>query len=270
MSCNPLLIPTLLLAFVFFRMGVWLWRRSGPAARWLLLPCVVVLSLPGILLAGYYLHFLDRAGWFFAFRSLPGTELTASGTGWLAGCLQGMLTGSRWQRVIGATVLASLLAFGIFLPYAKPILSPAPWHQYSDRWSDGICMQSTGSSCGPACAATILKRSGRNATELEIARDACTSATGTENWYLARVLRKRSLSVRYVVTEANPPEFPYPSIAGVSLGGPGGAGHFITILDRTPDGYVFGDPLAGRLSLSREKMMKRYFFTGFFMRVGVP
>ena len=61
--------------------------------------------------------------------------------------------------------------------------------------------------------------------------------------------------------------WPAPAIAGVRLRSPGKAGHFITILDRTGDNYVVGDPLEGRVVQSQSQWREVYEFTGFFMVV---
>ena len=41
----------------------------------------------------------------------------------------------------------------------------------------------------------------------------------------------------------------------------------ITVLDRTGDSYVIGDPLEGRIIRSRSELRDTYEFTGFFMLV---
>ena len=53
-------------------------------------------------------------------------------------------------------------------------------------------------------------------------------------------------------------------IAGVLIGS---SGHFIAILEQNGDEFVVGDPLRGRVVLSRGDLEKRYQFTGFHMRI---
>ena len=79
---NPLLYPTLLLTALSFYVG----DRSG-RRRLSALPLLLglLLTLPAALFVIYYLHVLDRAAWFYQFRSLPFTELTAAGLGFLPG-----------------------------------------------------------------------------------------------------------------------------------------------------------------------------------------
>jgi putative permease len=49
------------------------------------------------------------------------------------------------------------LVIGIFAPHMKPLFAPVPIRQFTDRWKDDVCMQSTPSSCGAASAATIFR-----------------------------------------------------------------------------------------------------------------
>jgi hypothetical protein len=47
----------------------------------------------------------------------------------------------------------------------------------------------------------------------------------------------------------------------------GNSGHFIALLGRADDNYIVGDPLAGKLVLSRSALLDKYTFTGFFMQL---
>jgi ABC-type bacteriocin/lantibiotic exporter with double-glycine peptidase domain len=160
-----------------------------------------------------------------------------------------------------------LLLIGILVPYLKPLVRPPRWSTFRDRWSDGVCLQSTSASCGPASAATLLKMFGRSATEEELARECYTYAAGTENWFLARAMRRREMDVRFVQIDGLPEKIPWPSIAGVRLRGPSGPGHFIAILGVEGESVVVGDPLVGRLTIRREEWLRRYHGAGFFMTV---
>src|SRR5205823_4482151 len=208
-----------------------------------------------------YLHLFDRWAWFYEFRSLPGTELAGSGIGLLAGFLFAA-SGAQPRIVRFAIPVLALLV--VFVPFAKPVLRPLNATSFADRWKDGVCLQSTPSSCGPACVATLLREAGQEVSERELARECFTYSGGTENWYLARSLRSRGLGVRYEVSSRDPASIPCPSIAGVGVAG---AGHFITVLRRNGDSYVVGDPLFGRLTLAAADLRTRYRFTGFFMIV---
>jgi hypothetical protein len=236
--------------------------RSG-SVQWLAWAAGVACAVPGVLFATYYLHLFDDAGWFYEFRSWPLTELAASGAGLLAGLVHAWIAG-KGLRLRPLAPLA-LLA-GLFIPYMKPVIAPLDLGALSGECRDGVCLQSTASTCGPASAASILRLFNVEENERTLAREALTSSGGTENWYLARALRRRGFSVKYVVADRPVRELPVPSVAGVLL--PGGGGHFISVLAETDTAYVLGDPMQGKVSVPKSRLGSAYQFTGFFMVVG--
>jgi hypothetical protein len=266
---NYLLIPTLLIAAVLFGLGVW-WARRAPngAGFYALCGLGALIAVPGVLFAAYYLKIFGEPLWLYQFRSLPFTELTAGGAGLLAGLLHGRLSGGeRFRRIAGRRFFPVILALGLLAPYLKPLVRPPRWDQFQDRWSEDVCLQTSESSCGPACAATLLRQFHKTVAEEQLARAAFTSRTGTENWYLARTLRGHGLEARFAFEpDVNKP-WPFPAIAGVRMPSLGNAGHFITVLDRIGDKYVVGDPLHGRIVQSQSELREKYDFTGFFMVV---
>jgi len=266
---NWLLLPTLVIALMLFGAGVWLGkRRPNGFGLYVLCGLGTVLAMPGVLFAAYYLKIFSEPVWLYQFRSVPGTELAASGAGFLAGLLHGRVSsGAEFRRIAGRWFFPGVLALGLVVPYLKPVLRPSRWNQFQDRWSEDVCLQTSESSCGPACAAILLRRFGKHVTEAQIARECFTSGNGTENWCLARAFCRRGLGVRFVFEPAPNKPWPFPAIAGVRLPGLGNTGHFITILDRTGDNYVVGDPLEGRIVKSQPKLRETYEFTGFFMVV---
>lgn len=126
-------------------------------------------------------------------------------------------------------------------------------------------MQSSPSTCGPCSAATLLRVFRIHTTERALARECFSYRGGTENWYVARALKRRGLETRYLVTSPQPAAFAFPAMAGVRLGGARGGGHFISILGRQGARYIVGDPLVGRLVLTPSQLRPRYYFTGFFL-----
>ena len=263
---NYLLFPTLLIAFALFAVGVLAGRRISGLAFGLLCVFGLVIAVPGILFAGYYLRFLGEPVWLYQFRTAPGTELTAGGAGLIAGLLHGKFSaGKQFKKVAGYWFFPGLLVIGLMVPYLKPIVRRPDWNLFRDVWSDDVCLQTSESSCGPACAATILRRLGKSATEKEIAAAAFTSRNGTENWYLARALRARGAQVQFVYEPDLNKPWPFPAIAGVRLPESGNAGHFITVLDRVGDRYVIGDPITGKTVQTQSELRGSYDFTGFFM-----
>lgn len=134
----------------------------------------------------------------------------------------------------------------------------------ANEWEDGICLQSTPSTCGAASAATILKHFGEDTTESELAAKAHSYSGGTEAWYLARAARSRGFDVRFGFAQGFAADADFPAVVGVRLGS---VGHFIPILRREGDQFLIGNPLQGRELLSREELLKRYDFTGFYMPI---
>jgi len=199
--------------------------------------------------------------WFYEFRSLPLTELSAAGAGLFAGAMAELISK---PKLVSKSFLIAVLCLGIVAPYLKPVVAPLPKHRFEDRWQDNICLQSTPASCGAASAATIFRTYGLKLSERDIARECYTYLGGTENWYIARAFRRRGFEINFRVEQRFPADLRIPAIAGVRIGG---AGHFIAILDNSNGNYVIGDPLVGRQEVPADRITKRFDFTGFFMEI---
>jgi hypothetical protein len=92
-----------------------------------------------------------------------------------------LLCGIAFARMPGHAVrrsvlLAPLLGLAAF-NLVRPILGNPP--ALGDRWKGDICRQTSGNSCGPAAAATLLRAFGIDATEGEMARLCLTRPGGT-------------------------------------------------------------------------------------------
>ncbi len=226
----------------------------------------VVAAAPAILFAAYYTKVFGEALWFYTYRSWPFTEFSAAGVGLLAGWLEHQREQSlRARKLVGAAFVPGLMLLCVAVPYLKQIFLRPDWNKYEDRWTEGVCLQSSESSCGPASAATLLRHFGRTATESKIARAAFTTRRGTENWYLLRVIHRRGLGANFVVVAPGVDNLHFPAIAGVRLNDADKAGHFITILGLTGEKVVIGDPLNGLEELTLEELGQRYTFTGFYL-----
>jgi hypothetical protein len=264
---NPLIVPVLVGTLALFLVGIWLSQKAHTKIQNISLAVFsLVAAGPAFLFAVYYTGFLGEAKWFYSLRSWPDSEFLACSAGLLAGWLQ---TKRRQSQNIRKQVSAGFIPFLLLLcvgaPYLKQVFLQPDWNNFNDRWSEGVCLQSSESSCGPASAATLLKLAGKPATEKEVAQESFTSRRGTENWYLIRTLRRHGLNVHYSIGQPNRTNLPFPSIVGVRLDGKSGAGHFITILGRSGSRYVVGDPLNGREELDEAQLQERYYFTGFSM-----
>lgn len=223
-------------------------------------------AVPAILFAVYYTKFFGEMKWFYSFRSVPFTELSAAGIGLIAGWVENERRQSpRLKKSISAFFIPFLMVICVAAPYLKQIFLRPDWSKFEDRWSGDVCLQSSESSCGPAAAATLLRHFGKSATELELAKECFTTRRGTENWYLVRALRRRGFAADYAVVPTGLENILIPSIAGVRMNLAMNTGHFITILGKSGDKFVVGDPLNGQEELCREEMLERYTFTGFYL-----
>lgn len=237
--------------------------RKFPKQWWMTVP-LTLLAVPCMVYVLYYAHLWDEPIWLYQWRSIPGTELLAA--------LGGLLVGwCHWHvpfRLKGSLgFISCFFVLWLSVPYLKQIISPLDKNQLKEAWKDGVCMQSTTSTCGPASAATLMKSMGIEVTEKELATDAFTTRSGTENWYLKRAIEKHGVICNYVRREPGSSALLYPAIAGVRLGER--AGHFIAILGETPEHYIVGEPMTGRRLLRKDRIDRGgYEFTGFFMVLG--
>lgn len=200
---------------------------------------------PGILFLIYYLQVLDRSVWFYNFRAVPGTALLAAGIAFLAGVSQAKL---KPETAGERSLLPAAAIMLISIPFIKPLLGAVDSSKLADHCEGEVCMQSTPSTRGPASAATLLHTFALSGSERDLAIEALSYQGGTESWYLIRALRRRGLNVNVKITEPGN-ACPAPSIAGVVL--PGGAGHFIAILDQSAQELTIADPLKGKIVIQK-------------------
>jgi len=76
-------------------------------------------------------------------------------------------------------------------------LQPIP--ETGDFWVDGVCIQSTPSSCSACAAATLLKSHGIETSEHEMSTLCLTRAWGTSMWGLYRGLKLKASGTGYRV-----------------------------------------------------------------------
>ena len=219
-------------------------------------------AIPWLLFIAYYLHIADYTA-YFEWRALPSTDLLAGLIALPVGLVAARyLRAIAWRVVASASVLAGLL---IVAAFAKPLLSPIPASSISERSTQGVCLQSTPATCGPCAAATVLGHLGHRAGEAELADEAATTRTGTLNWLLARALRHRGFEARFSAPDSLD-AVAAPAVVGVTLRH-SGIGHFIAYLGTTGGKYIVGEPMKGRLELSRNEFERAYVFERFALEV---
>ena len=231
-------------------------RPRSFALRVTLFCAFAVLAIPAVLFATYYLHLLPEKAWFYTLRSWRGSEFLVI----FLGCAGGALASLLSRSLLNMTLLATT-AFA-FAPYVKGLVSPLEDDELRERWKGNACLQSTGSTCGPASVCTVLKRLGAHPSERAAARSAFSTMTGTEAWYLARYVRSLGFVPRFHFQRTFSPPAGLPAVVGVLLGG---TGHFIAVLQVTGDQVTFADPIFGEEHLPLADFLHRYQFTGFHM-----
>lgn len=249
-------ISSAILACAAFFVVHWWAMRQCARCRVILAMVAVLAALPGLSFAAYYLHVIPERAWYYEFRSIVGIEVLMVWIGVAGGMVSSLLP--RAVRVLPLAAVVICVA----LPLIKPLVGPLG--PLKDEWRDGVCLQTTESTCGPAALATVMSDLGGNTGEEELAKAAHSYDHGTEAWYLGRAAQVRGYEVRFDIGKDFDPDGGLPAVVGVMIGA---RGHFIAVLGREGDKFVTGDPLVGREVLTLEAMRQRWDFTGFHMRV---
>jgi hypothetical protein len=266
---NWLGVFAVVLGFLGYVIGLYCARKIRARIPAFLVVCVaVVLAVPAIVYDIYYARVLGEPIWLYRMRTAPGSELLASFSGLLAGWVQGRMVPHWSLSSLGQRFLIPIiLGFVIILPHLKPLFRPLRAGTLRERWKGEACLQSTPSTCGPAAAATIVRGLGGGIFERDLALESFTCSSGTENWYLARTLRRYGFQTDFVLSD--PSKVALPAIAGVRLRSLGNSGHFIALLERRGDKLVVADPMEGISTYTLADLEGPYEFTGFFLLIRV-
>lgn len=259
MNGNGIGFAAAAVSLVLFHLAWKAGARMPVGRRMVFTLLAVILALPGASFAIYYTHLFPEAAWYYEFRSRVGSEWLVIPIG-VAGGLAASFLPRRWLM---APLLATV-AFSV-VPFLKPVIAPLDADALVDEWDGPVCKQSTGSTCGAASLASVLRVHGIQVREKDVARAAHSYGGGTEAWYLGRFARGRGTVVRFSIDHGFAPEDGLPAIAGVKLGN---IGHFIAILGENDGRYLVGDPMVGAKFFTRRELEEHYHFTGFHLRVG--
>lgn len=267
MFINYGIFVAITLGIILFIIGQRLSRTMNrKILKTVLYSVAILFCIPNFLFVAYYLHILNEPLWYVKFRSISNIEVLSSFIGFFFGFIT-FRDKSFWKiklEVLNKYIFI-ICMFLILIPYIKPILRPVRWNaEFLNRWENGVCLQSTSSTCGLAALATVFNYYGILKNEEEIARASFSSSSGTENWYLIRYAKKNGLEID-VLNKNNLVDVPVPSIIGTFVNG--GIGHFITILGKEGERFVVGDPLKGRLLLTESEFNKYYTFSKFVLDI---
>lgn len=166
-------------------------------------------------------------------------------------------------RVLGASAMGLALVVFVVPPLVGPILYRAEFASLGTKLSaDGVCLQQTGFTCGPAAAVTALGRLGIKADEGELAILAYTSPLGgTQPDDLAGAMERRFApdGVRCEFRRFRSLDdlgSACPAMVVVKYAAI--VDHWVTVFKVTTTEVVYGDPLSGLQSLAREGFEQRW------------
>ena len=126
----------------------------------------------------FLIAYLRRDSLFLA-KILPLSNLVVLGdwlplpVAFLAGLAWELVPGRTWRK---ASLIAPFVLLTLYAAYGW-LFQGTPASQ--DYWSDGVCIQTSESSCSAACAATLLRAHGIQTTEAEMAALCFTRESGT-------------------------------------------------------------------------------------------
>ena len=183
----------------------------------------------------------------------------------------GRVNRKLWIILAMLTVLviaASLVSF--VTPLAVPVAMRLVLENLQTTFSkDGICIQTTGFTCGPAAAVTALRQLGIEAQEGKLAITAKCTLKSTTNELLANAIKKLygkkgiDCSIRNFGS-IDQLKGNCPLIAGIKLSSV--IDHYTAVLEVTDDKVIVGDPIAGKKEWSYEDFKKKWFSVGIVLK----
>lgn len=244
---------------IYFILLSYFFKFPYAVKKYSLILLVIIFAFISLLIPAAYVSDLIGENPYYAyFRAYPYTELLIVLIAPLAALITQLMVINYGKKVFVSLLGSIILMLYISTPFIKPIIRPLP-KEINDKWFENIALQTTRSTCGPASLATIMKYYGDKGSEKNIARAAFSSASGTENWYLARYAQQHGYQYHFLHNNILS-RIPTPAIIGVKIGK---AGHFITLLSYDAQHYTIADSLSGLHILTEQDFNKKYYFNGF-------
>lgn len=182
---------------------------------------------------------------------------------------------SRMPQKRDRMVVSILMAAVVFLVSIWPLLTPMFNRKQLATLqtrinNEGVCLQNTEYTCGPAAAVTALRRLGLPAEEGPLAIASYTSSeTGTQPDILAEALQKEygrnGLSADYR-TFKNIAELKQAGLTLVVVKFGFMVDHWVTVLEVTDSQVVIGDPLNGLEKISCDEFLQKWRFEGIVLK----
>jgi predicted double-glycine peptidase len=171
--------------------------------------------------------------------------------------------------------LGCLATLVVLLASVWPFLAPAFNHTYlatltTRMDADGVCLQNTPYTCGPASAVTALRKLGFPADEGQLAIAAHTTATiGTPPDILAAALASQYAAQGLICDYRSFKTLAELKQAGLTLAVIKYSfllDHYVTVLDVTDKTVTIGDPLNGLTKMSSAEFAAIWRFEGVVLR----
>lgn len=181
----------------------------------------------------------------------------------------------RRQKVMVCILMTLFVLHHSVLPFLEPAVLRSRLASLATTIDgDGVCLQSTSYTCGPAAAVTALRSVGFAAEEGRLAVLSHTSRTfGTQADLLCEAMRVccgpagPKCEYRYYgdLDDLDDSEVTVVCVKHSWL-----VDHFVTVLDVQQDAIVVADPLVGRRSIPREQFARTWRHYGIAIRPTKP
>ncbi len=178
---------------------------------------------------------------------------------------------SRLPRKRDRAVIVFFMAAAIFTgsvwPFLAPIFNRSQLAQLHTRINaNGVCLQNTGYTCGPAAAVTALQRLDLPAEEGQIALLSQTSSfTGTSPDLLVEALQRKygpdGLIVNYRFFK-NLDELRQAGLTLAVIKFSFMVDHYVTVLKVSDSAVIVGDPLNGLETIPCDEFLRQWRFCG--------
>ena len=167
----------------------------------------------------------------------------------------------RLKVLVGIVLGLGLFEFSV-IPFLTPAFVIGKLSTLQTTIVDDVCIQSTHYTCGAACGVTALRRFGIEAEEGELAIESYTSRmAGTGCNLLGEAIEKLYVNqgiscehVRFRTIDELEGQCPVIVTVKFALF----VDHFVTVLEVADDYVMIGDPLQGRIKLSRKDFSEKW------------
>lgn len=203
----------------------------------------------------------ERLG--FLFPTFLNFDLQLAGGFVLLGVLAAKYRKTLSQRVLG-DVLALMLAY---FTLANPVFFAVAADEIKAldyRVVDGVTLQGTHYTCMPASLATVLRQWGLEYTEGEVAYALRTSFQGTDRLRVPGVVKTlgKECGLEAKIIDTNWEELRRLNVPAILETYSGNILHASALLGLDATGVVAGEPLKGRVEMSRSEYATRWQWSG--------